>query len=57
MPLAILVIRAFTPHCFVVHQGTTSFSGFANAGSTCLPSVAIALQIVVEQLLYQSAYV
>jgi hypothetical protein len=43
-----MVIRAFAPNRFRVLNGTADFPGFANAGSTCLPSVVVALQIVVE---------
>jgi hypothetical protein len=43
-----MVIRAFAPNRFRVLKGTADIPGFANAGSTCLPSVVVALQIVVE---------
>lgn len=46
--LAIMVIRAFAPNRYRVLKGTADLPGFANAGSTCLPSAVVALQIVVE---------
>jgi hypothetical protein len=36
--LAIMVIRAFAPNRFRVLKGTAAIPGFANAGSTYLPS-------------------
>jgi hypothetical protein len=52
--LAIMVIRAFTPNRYRVLKGTADIPGFANAGSTCLPSAVVALQIVVEHFLSQN---
>jgi hypothetical protein len=52
--LVIMVIRAFAPNRFRVLKGTVDIPGFANAGSTCLPSAVLALQIVVEHFLSQN---
>lgn len=49
-----MVIRAFAPNRFRVLKGTADIPGFANAGSTCLPSAVVALQIVVELFLSQN---